>query len=85
MRTFAALLLVVLLVAGCVEPQEEPPAVFQVFLPLIHHDCSWIVREQEYRNAVAVCETRMQELRATEGRTRLVEDCATPEAQDYCR
>lgn len=77
MKLLAALVLAVLL-AGCVREQEVS-SVYYVFLPAIQHDCSWIVRHQEYVDAVAACDARKT------GTLRMPNDCATPEPQDYCR
>lgn len=73
------------LLSGCVRAQEVETVVYTVFLPAIQHDCSWIVRDQEYRDAVAVCQARMQVLRVQESRVRMPDDCETPAPEDYCR
>lgn len=79
------MLLIIVLLSGCVKAEEDTTSIYATFLPLVQHDCSWIIRDQEYKNAVVACEERMIELRSTEGRTRLVDDCINPEPQDYCK
>lgn len=71
----SAVLLLVLLLAGCVRGEVEEPLSFRVYVPAVAHDCSWICADVAEREALLRCEAEMMRLRNEEQRAREVDDC----------
>ena len=70
-----ALLLALVVLAGCVRAQDEPPG-YLVFLPAVAHDCTPIICGHVERiNNLMACEQEMARLRVEEMRAQMADDC----------